>query len=135
MDSQNFEKFSLDAIAAELIRSVGMQEAEAFLGRLGYNLGKNYIPRAVKLDRVSSWRDIVEQFLLSQGLSSVEVELVASPRPVGSSLVSRIRFCARENSSTVLLRPWLYAGWCSGYSANQLGKDLFFRIARVPDAK
>src|SRR3989344_9651442 len=90
MDSQNFENSSFDAIAAELIRSVGMQEAKAFLGRLGYNLGKNYIPRAVKLDRVSSWRDIVEQFLLSQGLSSVDVELVASPRPVGSSLVSRI---------------------------------------------
>lgn len=138
MNSQEFEAHSFEAIAAELVRSVGVQDAKSSLVRFGYGLGRGYIPQQVKMDKVSSWRDIVERFLVAQGFDGVEIEINLSPRGTLASAVgglrSRILFHVGEASRMHFLRPWLVAGWCSGYSLNQLGKDLFFRVVRVPSA-
>lgn len=126
-----------DLIAAELIRSTGMQNAKSYVVRLGHSLGRAFEPNQVKLDRISSWKDIVEQFLRSQGLTRVEVELQLNQGDgkTISGLQARIRFQASENESSFLLRPWFYAGWCAGYSEAQLQRELFFRVVCVPNAK
>lgn len=128
LTSSGSRGIGLDSIARELLASLGAQEAKGVITRLGFSEGLNFQPAVVRLTRLETLREVFAQFLHEQNMTDLRQELHPEP-----GLILSIKFRPQDHSCLRLLKPWYFAGWCSGFASQVLGREYLFRVVRMPD--